>query len=187
VRIAGKERRVANPHEAIKLGIALVPEERRTLGLCTALPISANVPMMNYKTVVSSGLINNAKQGALARDYIQRLSISCRDENQSVAFVSGGNQQKVVLSKCLNAHADILLLDEPTRGVDVGAKQEIYSMIRELAREGHSVIVFSSELPEVLGLCDRIGLLCDGELKTILKNDDQLDHHAIMHVVTGGS
>jgi ribose transport system ATP-binding protein len=185
--IAGKARRISSPNVAIQSGIALVPEERRTLGLCTALPISANVPMMNYKTIVSSGLVNNAKQGELARGYIQRLSIACRDESQSVAFVSGGNQQKVVFSKCLNANADILLLDEPTRGVDVGAKQEIYSMIRELAREGHSVIVFSSELPEVLGLCDRIGLLCDGELKAMLTNDDQIDHHAIMHIVTGGS
>ncbi len=187
VKIMGKERHISSPNMAIHSGVALVPEERRTQGLCTALPISANVPMMSYKTVVSSGLINNTKQGALARQYIQRLAIACRDESQSVAFVSGGNQQKVVLSKCLNANANILLLDEPTRGVDVGAKQEIYAMIRELAREGRSVIVFSSELPEVLGLCDRIGLLCDGELKTMLHNGSELDHHAIMHIVTGGS
>lgn len=187
IKIAGQAHQISSSNMAIRAGIALVPEERRTQGLCTALPISANVPMMNYKTVVSSGLVNNAKQGALARNYIQRLAIACRDESQSVAFVSGGNQQKVVFAKCLNADADILLLDEPTRGVDVGAKQEIYAMVRELARDGHSVIVFSSELPEVLGLCDRIGLLCDGELKMMLKNDDHLDYHAIMHIVTGGS
>jgi ABC-type sugar transport system ATPase subunit len=187
IRIFGKLRSVGNPHAAISAGLALVPEERRSLGLCTALPLSANVPMMNYGPILTGGLVSAAKQGELARRYIQKLSIACRSESQSAAFLSGGNQQKVVFSKCLNSEAGILLLDEPTRGVDVGAKQEIYAIVRDLVRQGHSVIFFSSELPEILGLCDRIGLLYDGELKAIIPNDGKVDSHAIMHVVTGGS
>lgn len=186
IRVFGKEQRISNPNMAIKNSIALVPEERRTQGLCTELPVSANVQMMNYRPILTAGLVNVAKQGALTRSYISRLSISCRSENQSTAFLSGGNQQKVVFSKCLNSEAKILLLDEPTRGVDVGAKQEIYSIARELARQGHSVIFFSSELPEILRLCDRIGLLYDGELKAMIENNGQVDSHEVMHIVTGG-
>jgi ribose transport system ATP-binding protein len=187
IQLSGKTYNITNPGTAIKLGITLVPEERRTQGLCTALPISANIPMMNYDPILSSGLVNSAKQGALARRFIKRLSIASRSENQSAAFLSGGNQQKVVFSKCLNSNCDILLFDEPTRGVDVGAKQEIYTIIRELSREGHSVIVFSSELPEILGLCDRIGLLYDGELKAMINNDGKVDTQEVMHIVTGGN
>lgn len=187
VKILGSDQSLPNPSKAIKAGIALVPEERRTQGLCTTLAISANIPMMNYETILSGGLVNNARQGALARKYIGELSIASRNENQTVSFLSGGNQQKVVFAKCFNSEANILLLDEPTRGVDVGAKQEIYAIIRQLAKEGISIIVFSSELPEVLGLCDRIGLLYDGKLKGMMNNDDNIDSHEIMHIVTGGS
>ena len=186
VEIFGKQLHISSPNAAIAHGITLVPEERRSQGLCAALPISANVPMMNYRPILSGGLVSTSKQDALARKYIQKLSIACRNESQSTAFLSGGNQQKVVFSKCFNAEGDILLLDEPTRGVDVGAKQEIFGIIRELAREGHSVIVFSSELPEVLGLCDRIALLYNGELRKVIQNTGDVDSQEIMHVVTGG-
>jgi len=186
IKIKGKEKSISDPSSAIRMGITLIPEERRTQGLCTALPISANVPMMNYKTIVSNGLVDGSKQSSVTQKYIKQLSIACRGESQSAAFLSGGNQQKVVFAKCFNSGADILLLDEPTRGVDVGAKQEIYSIVRELAKEGHSVIVFSSELPEILGLCDRIGLLFDGELKAMLENNSNINSHEIMHIVTGG-
>jgi ABC-type sugar transport system ATPase subunit len=186
ITISGDNKKISDPGQAIRQGIALVPEERRTQGLCTALPVSANIPMMNYKPIVSGNLVSTSKEAALAKEYIKKLSIACRSENQTAAFLSGGNQQKVVFSKCLNSNASILLLDEPTRGVDVGAKQEIFAIIRELALEGNSVIVFSSELPEVLGLCDRIGLLFDGELKTIIENGPDIDNHEIMHIVTGG-
>ena len=122
----------------------------------------------------------------MAKKYIESIGIACRNENQSVAYLSGGNQQKVVLAKCLNADPKVLLLDEPTRGVDVGAKQEIYQIIRRMVKEGCSAIVFSSELPEILGLCDRIVLLFDGEIKSFLTNDETVQTQEIMHVVTGG-
>ncbi len=175
-----------SPGDALSKGLALVPEERRTEGVCTSLSIASNIPMMNYGKVSKRGILNKKKRAALANEYIKDVGIMSRNENQSVAYLSGGNQQKVVISKCLNAEPDVLLLDEPTRGVDVGAKQEIYRIIRTLVKEGRSAIIFSSELPEILGLCDRIALLFDGEIKAVLNNDDELQSQNIMHIVTGG-
>jgi ribose transport system ATP-binding protein len=186
IEVSGSKNKISSPAAAIQSGITLVPEERRTLGLCTELSIAANIPMMNYSPILSARLVNDSKVGKLARGFIEKLRIMCRNENQSIAFLSGGNQQKVVIAKCLNSNPNILLLDEPTRGVDVGAKQEIFAIIRELARQGNSVVVFSSELHEVLNLCDRIGLLYDGELKEIMENNDSVDQERIMQIVTGG-
>lgn len=186
IEVFGKEQKFTNPADAISNGITLVPEERRTQGLCTELPISSNIPMMNYESILSGKLVNSSKIDSLAKKYIEKLKIVCRSEHQTVSFLSGGNQQKIVLSKCLNSNPSILLLDEPTRGVDVGAKQEIFAIIRELANQGNSIIVFSSELHEVLNLCDRIGLLFDGELKETMENTSEIDQHRIMQVVTGG-
>lgn len=185
--VQGSTEKVSSPRKALSKGIALVPEERRTQGICTSLSIAANTPMMNYATVSKSGILSKSQLSKLAREYIQKIGTACRNENQSVAYLSGGNQQKVVLAKCLNAAPKVLLLDEPTRGVDVGAKQEIYAIIRKLVQDGCSVIVFSSELPEILGLCDRIGLLYDGELRTFMDNGENVDSQEIMHVVTGGN
>ncbi|MEF9969611.1 MAG: sugar ABC transporter ATP-binding protein [Ruthenibacterium sp.] len=186
IAVNGKVIDITSPQKAIENGLVLVPEERRTQGICTSLSIATNTPMMNYNTVSKNGITNKAKIGQLARDYIAKIGTACRDENQSVAYLSGGNQQKVVLSKCLNASPKILLLDEPTRGVDVGAKQEIYGIIRQMVKEGYSAIVLSSELPEILGLCDRIGLLYEGEIKTFMNNDENVKTQSIMSVVTGG-
>ena len=171
---------------AIRNSVALVPEERRTQGLCTSLMLSENIPMMNFRAMATWGITSTRREKSLARSFIKKINIACRDENHVVAFLSGGNQQKVVLSKCLNADCQILLLDEPTRGVDVGAKQEIYAIIRELSRQGKSVIVFSSELPEIMNVCDRIILLYEGAIVAELKNDGNLDAEKIMHTVTGG-
>ncbi len=109
-----------------------------------------------------------------------------RNEEQGVSFLSGGNQQKVVISKCLNSESSIFLMDEPTRGVDVGAKEEIHNIIRGLSREGCSIIVFSSELPEIVNLCDRIVLMYEGEIREILENGKDIDSEEIMHIITGG-
>ena len=185
--VDGDNEHINSPRKALQKGVALVPEERRTQGICTSLSIAVNTPMMNYKTVSKNGILSKLQQGKVAREYIEKIGTACRDENQSVAYLSGGNQQKVVLAKCLNAAPKVLLLDEPTRGVDVGAKQEIYAIIRKLVQQGCSAIVFSSELPEILGLCDRIGLLYEGELKQFLDNGDNVDSQEIMHVVTGGN
>jgi ribose transport system ATP-binding protein len=117
---------------------------------------------------------------------MQKLSLAARNEEQSVAFLSGGNQQKVVISKCLNSESNIFLMDEPTRGVDVGAKEEIHNIIRGLSKDGCSVIVFSTELPEIVNLCDRIVLMYEGEIRKVMKNHRDIDSEEIMHIITGG-
>lgn len=186
ILVCGEVCKMRSPRAALKKGITLVPEERRTEGCTTMLSIAANTPMMNYETIKKHGLRSGKLEDKVSEDYVERIGTACRNVHQSVAYLSGGNQQKVVISKCLNANPQVLLLDEPTRGVDVGAKQEIYRIIRNLVAEGCSAIVFSSELPEILGLCDRIGLLFDGRIVKFIENGPHVDSQEIMHIVTGG-
>ncbi len=186
IEMNGQKYTPKNPKDSISKGIVLIPEERRQEGLCTILAIEENVPMMNYGSVVSGKLFSSGKGKHLAEKYIDLLRIVCNHPGQQVSTLSGGNQQKVVLAKCMNAAPELLLLDEPTRGVDVGAKQEIYTLIREMSANGSSVIVFSSEFPEIANLCDRVVLLHEGRVKKILENDGNLDSEYVMNIVTGG-
>lgn len=175
-----------SPDRVIEAGIALVPEERRSQGLFTILTIRGNVPVMNMKLISRSGFIDGPREREVTLEYIARLRIATNSTEKEAAQLSGGNQQKVVLSKCLFADADLLMMDEPMRGIDVGAKSEIYSIIRQLAAEGRSIMIFSSELPEVVNICDTIYLLYDGYLKEQIRNGCDIDSEKIIHVVTGG-
>ncbi|NRB19764.1 MAG: sugar ABC transporter ATP-binding protein [Rhodobacteraceae bacterium] len=175
-----------SPKEAIAAGIALVPEERRTQGLFTSLTIRENIPVMNLQRLSNRGVFRSSVELEAAVEYVGKLNIATNSIDKYAEKLSGGNQQKVVLAKCLFADADLLLLDEPTRGVDVGAKAEIYDIIRSVADEGNSVAVFSSELEEVLGICDRIFLLFDGSLEAEVINGADVDAAYILNVVTGG-
>lgn len=175
-----------SPKDTIAAGIALVPEERRTQGLFTELTIRQNIPVMNLHRMSDRGIFRALDEQTAAVDYVNQLSIATDSIDKHVKKLSGGNQQKVVLAKCLFSQADLLLLDEPTRGVDVGAKTEIYDIIRSLAGEGKSVAVFSSELEEVLGICDRIFLLYSGSLKSEIINNADVDVSHILNIVTGG-
>jgi len=172
--------------EVIEAGIVLVPEERRSQGLFTILTIRGNVPVMNMGRVSHHGIIDGTLERRVARDAVAELRIATSSTEKEAAKLSGGNQQKVVFSKCLFADADLLLLDEPTRGIDVGAKSEIYDIIRRLSREGKSILVFSSELPEIVNLCDTIHLLYEGRIRETLQNGPELDSHRLLHVATGG-
>jgi ribose transport system ATP-binding protein len=174
------------PDQTIKAGITFIPEERRTQGLFTLLTIRRNIPVMNMKKISNKGFINTAKERAVANEYINKLNIKTDSMEKETAKLSGGNQQKVVFSKCLFADASLLILDEPTRGIDVGAKAEIYHIIRELAKEGKSIIFFSSELPEILNSCDRIFLLYEGNLRSEIQNGKDIDAQKIVHICTGG-
>jgi ribose transport system ATP-binding protein len=175
-----------SPDKAISAGIALVPEERRSQGLFTILTIRSNVPVMNMKKISRFGFINDALERNVTNVYVDKLKISTNSIEKETAKLSGGNQQKVVLSKCLFADADLLMLDEPTRGIDVGAKSEIYNIIRQLSQDGKTIIIFSSELPEVMNICDSIYLLYDGSLKSRMRNSCDIDSESILHIVTGG-
>lgn len=175
-----------SPHKAIEAGIALVPEERRSQGLFTILTIRGNVSVMNMKKISRKGFINAGKEKKITREYIEKLRIATSGTEKEASKLSGGNQQKVVFSKCLFADADLLMLDEPTRGIDVGAKSEIYHIIRQLAEEGKSILIFSSELPEIVNICDTIYLLYEGNMKASFQNGTDIDSEMIIHTVTGG-
>jgi ribose transport system ATP-binding protein len=175
-----------SPDKAIAAGIALVPEERRSQGLFTILTLRGNIPVMNLGKISRNGFINSSAERNATVEYIDKLKIATDSTEKEASKLSGGNQQKVVLSKCLFADADLLMLDEPTRGIDVGAKSEIYSIIRQLSKEGKSIMIFSSELPEIMNICDSIYLLFDGELKASMRNGDDVDSEEIIHIVTGG-
>ncbi len=175
------------PDKTIAAGIALVPEERRTEGLFTLLTIRGNIPVMNMKKISKNGFINSAKERKATIEYIDKLRIATSGTEKEASKLSGGNQQKVVFSKCLFADSDLLLLDEPTRGIDVGAKSEIYGIIRQLSKEGKSIMIFSSELPEIVNICDNIFLLYDGSIRANIKNGTDINSEMIIHIVTGGN
>jgi ribose transport system ATP-binding protein len=172
--------------KVIRAGIAMVPSERRSEGLFTLLTIRSNIPVMNMGKISNAGFINAAAEKSTTLEYIKKLGIVTSGSEKEVAKLSGGNQQKVVFSKCLFADADLLILDEPTRGVDVGAKSEIYKIIRQLSNAGKSIILCSSELPEIMHMCDRIFLLYDGRLRQELDNSEDIDSEELLHVCTGG-
>ena len=171
--------------DALQHGFVLVPEERREEGIFGLLSIQRNIPIMNMDSVTRHGLVSNKAEGDLADKYIKMFQVAASSRNHKVALLSGGNQQKVVIAKCLNRDADIFLMDEPTRGVDIGAKQEIHNIIRDLANNGKGIIVFSSELQEIIGLCDRIILMYDGMVREILENSNNIDTDHIMDIVAG--
>jgi len=175
-----------SPEKAIAAGITLVPEERRSQGLFTVLTIRGNIPVMNIAKISRNGFINDATERKVTLEYVDKLNIATNSIEKEAAKLSGGNQQKVVLAKCLFAESDLLMMDEPTRGIDVGAKSEIYSLIRRLSKEGKTIIIFSSELPEIMNICDSIYLLYDGSLKATLRNGCDVDSEKILHIVTGG-
>ncbi|NLE25025.1 MAG: sugar ABC transporter ATP-binding protein [Clostridiaceae bacterium] len=175
-----------SPDKTIKCGISLVPEERRSEGIFSILTIRNNIPVMNMKRISDRIFINRQKEMNAASEFIEKLNIVTHSCEKEVSKLSGGNQQKVVFAKCLFANTDLLILDEPTRGIDVGAKGEIYSIIRKLSEEGKSIMMFSSELPEIINNCDRIFLLADGCLKAEIENGTDIDSENILHIVTGG-
>ena len=160
----GKEVHLHSPRQAIDHGLAYVTEDRKGNGLILSNPIYVNTTLANLNGVSTRGVINFDKELAVAEEYRVKLGTKTPSVQQNVGNLSGGNQQKVLLAKWMYADPDILILDEPTRGIDVGAKYEIYCIINELVAEGKSVIMISSELPEVLGMSDRIYVLNEGRL-----------------------
>ena len=164
LKIRGKEVHLHSPRQAIDHGLAYVTEDRKGNGLILSNPIYVNTTLANLKGVTKRGVINPDKELQVAEEYRQKLRTKTPSVQQNVGNLSGGNQQKVLLAKWMYANPDILILDEPTRGIDVGAKYEIYCIINDLVAEGKSVIMISSELPEVLGMSDRIYVLNEGKI-----------------------
>jgi ribose transport system ATP-binding protein len=185
IALAGKPLHVESPQDAIKEGIYLVPEDRRTSGLIVDFTVRENVSLPGLDRCSTAGLINSAKEKAVAKDACQSINIKASSPEMKAANLSGGNQQKVVLAKWLALSPKVLIFDEPTRGIDVGAKSEIYALIRKLAGEGVSIIAISSEMEEVLGISDRMAVMHEGRIAGIL-NRDQFSEEAVMRLATGG-
>ena len=158
----GKPVHLKNEKAAINAGLAYVTEDRKGNGLILSNPIRVNTTLANMKGVCSNGVIDHDKEYAVAEEYRQKLGTKCPTVEQNVGNLSGGNQQKVLLAKWMFTDPDVLILDEPTRGIDVGAKYEIYCIINDLVSQGKSVVMISSELPEVLGMSDRIYVMNEG-------------------------
>lgn len=161
----GKEVRISCPMDAIKAGIVLAPEDRKKDGLCTKLSIRHNLALPNLDLVCDKlGVIRNSREDKLCEEAVKNLMIKTPNVEINAANLSGGNQQKVVVGKWLARNSRVVIFDEPTRGIDVGAKVEIYNLMNKLKQEGIAVMFVSSELPEVLGIADRLIVMCDGRI-----------------------
>lgn len=165
IMLDGKEVKINRPMDAIRAGIVLAPEDRKKDGLCTKLSIRDNLALPNLDLLCNKlGVINGRKEEKLCEDAVRNLQIKTPSVEVNAANLSGGNQQKVVVGKWLARNSKVVIFDEPTRGIDVGAKVEIYNLMNELKKEGIAVMFVSSEMPEVLGIADRIIVMCDGRI-----------------------
>ena len=162
MRLDDREVDLSSVAAAIDAGLAYVTEDRKQFGLILADDVRKNITLASLDQVARRWVIDDIRELKTAGDYRNRMRIRCSDVFQETGHLSGGNQQKVVLSKWLMTNPKVLILDEPTRGIDVGAKYEIYCIINELAEAGKGVVVISSEMPELLGICDRICVMNDG-------------------------
>lgn len=187
VSINGKEVKIKSPQEAIRYGIGFITEDRKTEGLLLEKSIEENVALTNLGSISKSGgVMVKSKEQELSKRAIDELHIRCFGPQHECNNLSGGNQQKVVFAKWIYTDPKILILDEPTRGVDIGAKKEIYTIINQLAAKGVAIIMVSSELPEVLGMSDRIMVVREGVVRGII-NKEEANQENVMTLATGGT
>lgn len=185
IKLNGKQVRIKTPADAIKHGIAFLTEDRKGEGLLLDFSLRENLSLPTLDKRTKGTIISKQKEAAFAENYLQKLRVKHHSMEQKVKSLSGGNQQKIVLGKWLGVEPDVLILDEPTRGVDVGAKKEIYNIMCDLAESGVAIVMVSSDLPEVLGMSDRIVVMREGVVTgTLLK--DEATQEKVMTYATGG-
>ena len=185
VKVKGKELKKGSPVAAMEEKIALVPEDRRQQGLFMIAGVNRNISMESFPNLVNRIFINFKKERALTATWKEKLSIKFADASASVDHLSGGNQQKTVLAKWLATNPDLLIVDEPTRGIDVGTKAEVHRLIDAAAEEGKAILMISSELPEVLGMADRIIVMREGHQVTELTRAAATQENIIAAATTG--
>jgi ribose transport system ATP-binding protein len=185
IELDGKELKVENPKDAIDAGICLLTEDRKEQGLVLNLSVRANFGLPNLSRFSKYSMIDREGEIKAFENYVEKISIKISGPEQLASQLSGGNQQKIVLAKWLEQNAEILIFDEPTRGIDVGAKFEIYQWMNRLAAKGKGIIMISSELPEVLGMSDRIMVLKEGELMGEIINSGDVDQETLMALAIG--
>jgi len=185
VELDGEKLELNNPRDAIEAGICLLTEDRKDQGLVLGQSIKENFGLPNLKKFSRKGWLNGGSEAQSFEGYINKLQIKVSGQRQLASQLSGGNQQKVVLAKWLERNAEILIFDEPTRGIDVGAKFEIYQWMNQLAKAGKGIIMISSELPEVLGMSDRILVMKEGQLMGELVNGPEVTQEVLMSLAIG--
>jgi len=186
IKVNGKVAEIAEPADAIALGLAFVPEDRAVAGIFRSLSVEQNITAAVPKRIAPTGLIRRSLERALAMEMVQSLRIRLASLRQPIGELSGGNQQKAILARWLLTQPSILVLDEPTRGIDIGVKAEFYDMIGELAAKGRAILLISSELPELLALCDRVLVMSEGRLTANL-NRAEATQETIMQAAVPGS
>jgi ABC-type sugar transport system ATPase subunit len=164
VVVFGKSEKISHPQKAYDLGIAMVPEDRKVLGILSEFSVEKSISISKLQTILKNGFLNAKKEKDLAGEYIKKFSIKTPDSREKIRNLSGGNQQKVIISRCLNTNPGILIFDEPTQGIDISSKVEVHKFIRDLAANGKSVIVIASEISELIRLSDRIIILREGSI-----------------------
>jgi ribose transport system ATP-binding protein len=184
VNIEGKVIRISSANDAIRNGIFLIPEDRRNSGLILDIPIRENITLPALSRYSSSGLVSKAAETTKAKEMCERLNVKAPSIESKAANLSGGNQQKVVLAKWLSLEPKLLIFDEPTRGIDVGAKSEIYQLMRDLAKSGVAIVMISSDMEEVIGESDRVAVMHEGSITGILDREDA-NEEAIMRLAVG--
>ncbi|MCA9876969.1 MAG: sugar ABC transporter ATP-binding protein, partial [Thermomicrobiales bacterium] len=184
ILLDGKPVTIATPRDAIRHGIGLVPEDRKLQGLVLNLAVRENIALPSLDSMVRFGFVDAGKEQRLAQRFVDALRIRTPSLEQQVLNLSGGNQQKVVIAKWLALQPKVLILDEPTRGIDIGAKAEVHSLIAELAKQGVAVLMISSELPEILGMSDRVLVMHEGHIVADVPRAEATEE-VIMRYATG--
>ena len=172
IKLDGKEVKINSPRQAIANGIGLSTEDRKFDGLALSLDVEFNINMASLRRITKMGFVNDHLGRENAENYVKAFNIKTPSLHQTTRNLSGGNQQKVVLSKCLSNEIKVLIVDEPTRGIDVGAKYEVYELFNRLSSEGVAIIMISSELPEILGMSDRVLVIHEGTINGNLKTSE---------------
>ncbi|MFZ4451113.1 sugar ABC transporter ATP-binding protein [Salibacterium aidingense] len=185
VYVDGERLRIRNPHDARKAGIGFITEDRKEEGLVLNLSVRENLALTNLNKLSDKGIMSNNREKEFVGSMIERLRVKTSGQEQKLKTLSGGNQQKIVIGKWLGIEPSVLILDEPTRGVDIGAKKEIYHIMNELTEQGVAIIMISSELPEVLGMSDRVLVLHEGSINGVFAREEA-DQESIMQAATGG-
>ena len=184
IRLHGQKASLRDPADALRHGIGLLPESRKTEGLILDFTIMENISINNLGKYMTAGLIRRPAELAATRAMMAKVGVKAPGPGTRVGALSGGNQQKVVIARWLNHHCKILIFDEPTRGIDVGAKAEIYRLMRELTSDGYSIILISSELPEITGMCDRVAVFRQGAIVALLEGASIHSSEVMRHATT---
>lgn len=176
ILLEGKETQFKNPKSAIEAGMALVPEDRKKDGIIPGMSVGHNLSLTVLGKVSRYGFLNSRLSTKLYHKHVASLKIKARNEDQAIRNLSGGNQQKVILGKWIECNPKILMLDEPTRGIDINAKNEIYELISQLSQSGISLLVTSSEIPEILAISDRILVMSEGEINAEFSSEEATEN-----------